>query len=694
MDLVSIIVPVYNSEKYLERCIKSILNQSYKNLEIILVNDESTDSSAEICNNYARKDERIKVIHIKNSGPSVARNIAINACRGNYITFIDADDWVSDDYLEILYKKICETNADISMIKTSLVIENNSVIKDVTPPKRIIEAGYTIFEKDDIIKELLTQKVLDNYISGKLYKSDLIKNTKFVENVVFENYIYIYDILDNITRMVYIEKECYYHLKHGASISATCSEKNILDYIDAILYRYERIKDEYNEFELYNHIWLLKEITNACVKYVIANSYYENVEEKLVYIFDILTKFSLYNENEFIKLLDDFQKTSIFLIRYNCRLFFDLLAARHNLKWKRKFDSKNIGKPKIALICDVPNWAFDNISQIVKKGLEHKYNIRIDYFNRRTEANFFYELIERNDDCDLIHFLNRRMLLLIESESFKNKVEAHGKNLEEYISKNKEKFSTAVYDFIDLDDKGIEEHKPIFNEYTKKYYTSTQKLFDIYSSIDGGKKPDAMIHDICDKEIYIPINLKRFEFEEIKNRPIVIGWVGNSHHSGENVVDLKGFNTILKPVVNELIEEGYNLIGYYADRNERWRATEEMPNYYSKIDICVCTSIHEGTPRPVLESMYCGIPIISTDVGIVNEALGEKQKEFIIGDRRNGQNDKEIKEKLKEKIIYLYNNRHLFKELSEENMVSIEKFDGGKIIKEFEKYFDECLKVK
>ena len=105
----------------------------------------------------------------------------------------------------------------------------------------------------------------------------------------------------------------------------------------------------------------------------------------------------------------------------------------------------------------------------------------------------------------------------------------------------------------------------------------------------------------------------------------------------------------------------------------------------------VCASVHEGTPRPVLESMYSGIPIISTDVGIVQEAFGNKQKSFIIGDRENGKNDENIRIVLKEKIIELYNNRELFKELSKENLKSIVDFDGGKTIKDFEKFFDKCL---
>lgn len=351
-------------------------------------------------------------------------------------------------------------------------------------------------------------------------------------------------------------------------------------------------------------------------------------------------------------------------------------------------------KYKLCIVADVPNWAFDCIAQKLKKELSHKYDIRVEYFNRRTEADNFYEFIERNDDCDLIHFLNRRMLLLMGTETFRKKVESSGRNIEKYIEQKKNKFSTAVYDYIDLDPTGIEEHKLIYNEYTKMYYTSTQRLFEIYSSIKEFKKPDSMIHDICDKEIFTPINLERFEYDNIKSRTIVIGWVGNSVHNDEKDVDLKGFHTIIKPVMEQLKEEGYNIKGYYADRKQRWRTTLEMPEYYSEIDVCLCASIHEGTPRPALEAMYSGVPFISTDVGIVREAFGKKQKDFIIGDRQNGKNDDNIRKILKQKIIDLYEKRELFKELSQENLESIEEFDGGKTIKEFEKFFDKCLSIK
>ena len=103
MDLISIIVPVYNMRTLLRRCLNSILNQSYYNLEIILINDESTDGSGSICEEYCRKDNRITVIHKKNGGLSAARNTGINLAKGKYIAFIDSDDFVHKDYIKILY---------------------------------------------------------------------------------------------------------------------------------------------------------------------------------------------------------------------------------------------------------------------------------------------------------------------------------------------------------------------------------------------------------------------------------------------------------------------------------------------------------------------------------------------------------------------------------------------------------------
>lgn len=347
-------------------------------------------------------------------------------------------------------------------------------------------------------------------------------------------------------------------------------------------------------------------------------------------------------------------------------------------------------KQKICLVCDVPNWAFDLIAKEVKKNLNHKYDIRIAYYDMRAEPDNFYEFLQENDDCDLIHFLWRKSLIQIETDTFKNKVLDSGKTLQEYIEEKRNKISFGISDFLFLDEENIDKYKNIFNLFSKNYCVSTKSLYEIYSNITQYRKPLQVVHDICDYSSFVPINIERFENF---NRELVIGWVGNGSFRME-AVDLKGFHSIIKPVIKELKDEGYNIVENYADRNVRWRSKEEMPAYYSEIDICICASIHEGTPLPVLEAMSCGVPIISTNVGVVSEAFGEKQKEYIVGSRENGKNDQNIKSILKQKIIELYKNREMLKELSAENQKSIVEFDGGKIIKEYEKFFDYCLNAK
>lgn len=351
-------------------------------------------------------------------------------------------------------------------------------------------------------------------------------------------------------------------------------------------------------------------------------------------------------------------------------------------------------KKNICIVADIPGWAFDNIAKKLQKELRKKYNIDIEYYDRRAQADEFFEFINKLEKYDLVHFLNRRMLLHMGSNTFKEKVKKAGYNYNQYIKTLRNKFTTAIYDYMDLEKENIKEHAPIFNKYTKMYYTATKKLYETYSNIKEYPKPHSLVHDICDGELYSPKNLERFNYENISQRKIVIGWVGNSKHSGETDIDLKGFRTIIRPVIDELKSEGYEIEENFADRNIVWKTPEEMPGYYNELDLCICASAHEGTPRPVLESMHSGIPLISTDVGIVPEAFGPKQKRFNIGDRANGKNDDQIRKRLKEKIIELHDNRQLFKKLSKENIKSIKKFDGGKTIKSFDKFFTDFFKNK
>ena len=124
MDLVSVIVPAYNIQNYIRRCVDSIRNQTYSELEILLIDDGSTDDTGELCDEFAQQDERITVYHKKNGGLSSARNYGIERAHGTYLSFIDADDWVKRDFIEVLYQNIKRANAELSIVGYSLICDN------------------------------------------------------------------------------------------------------------------------------------------------------------------------------------------------------------------------------------------------------------------------------------------------------------------------------------------------------------------------------------------------------------------------------------------------------------------------------------------------------------------------------------------------------------------------------------------
>lgn len=175
--LISIIVPVYNMEEYLERCIKSILKQTYRNLEIILVNDGSTDNSGKICNEYACKDSRIKVIHKENGGSSSARNAAMKIFKGKYISFVDSDDFIHEEYIQYMYDILVKYDCDI--VQTEFEIGNKSSFSKYTqsPYKVTIITGH------DWAKGLRYHSTL----WGKLYKRNIVEGILFPEGKIFED---------------------------------------------------------------------------------------------------------------------------------------------------------------------------------------------------------------------------------------------------------------------------------------------------------------------------------------------------------------------------------------------------------------------------------------------------------------------------------------------------------------------------
>lgn len=180
-EYISIIVPVYNVEKYIDRCINSLIKQTYKNIEIILVDDESPDRCPQICDEYAKIDSRIKVIHKKNGGLSDARNVGLNTVTGEYIAFVDSDDWVEPDFIETLYRNAKEENADISIIGYALVWDNGRKKSNSN------NDAYYVFGKETAIRELLVQRKFNCMVCQKMYKRKIFETVRFPVGKLYED---------------------------------------------------------------------------------------------------------------------------------------------------------------------------------------------------------------------------------------------------------------------------------------------------------------------------------------------------------------------------------------------------------------------------------------------------------------------------------------------------------------------------
>lgn len=211
-DLISVIVPVYNVEKYLDKCLTSILDQSYQNLEIILIDDGSTDNSRKICDEYKKKDQRIKVIHKKNGGLSDARNVGIKSATGKYITFVDSDDYVDEDYVEYLYHLIKKYKVNLSFCKFR--------IERGTPIKR--ENQIYKDEKCDKIRaleEILYAKDFEVSACAKMFLLSQFNDIEFPVGKLFEDNATTYKLIDKNKSIALGYGEKYNYVMRKESIT-------------------------------------------------------------------------------------------------------------------------------------------------------------------------------------------------------------------------------------------------------------------------------------------------------------------------------------------------------------------------------------------------------------------------------------------------------------------------------------------
>lgn len=239
-DKISVIVPIYKVEEYLHRCVDSIINQIYTNLEIILVDDGSPDNCPAICDEYAEKDSRIRVIHKKNGGLSDARNAGLEIATGEYIGFVDSDDWIHKDMYNVLYNTIKKNNADIVECG---ILSTYEYIDD----KKIDNIQMQIYSKSDSIGALITQEIRQT-VWNKLYKKTVINSILFDVGKLHEDEFWTYKILDRSNKLIKIDKKMYYYFQRENSIMSNSYSIKRLDALEARYKRYLFIEQKYPEY--------------------------------------------------------------------------------------------------------------------------------------------------------------------------------------------------------------------------------------------------------------------------------------------------------------------------------------------------------------------------------------------------------------------------------------------------------------
>lgn len=229
--MISIIVPVYNVEPYLNQCLDSIINQTYKDIEIILIDDGSSDHCGEICEKYAKEDPRIRVFHTVNNGLSAARNLGLKETRGEFVGFVDSDDWIEPNMYEVLHEKAFEFNADIC--------ECNFWFG--TSPSNYIDLEDTVYRANESLTALFNNRIC-HVVWNKIYKKELFDSVSFPEGRNIEDISIMHLLIGKTDTVVTISDKKYHYRQRADSIRYTYSASNLIDYADAFLERYKFYK--------------------------------------------------------------------------------------------------------------------------------------------------------------------------------------------------------------------------------------------------------------------------------------------------------------------------------------------------------------------------------------------------------------------------------------------------------------------
>lgn len=258
--LISVIVPIYNMEQYLKRCVESILKQTYKNLEIILVDDGSTDSSPKMCDEYTKVDERIKVYHKENGGLSDAKNFGLKKATGEYVGFVDSDDWIEEEMYETMYSELKET-------KSNIVICGRYIEYEGGETKKWYNNNKLVMEKEQSLIYLNSFYNFDMSSCDKLYERRIFDNIEFPYKKKCEDAYVTYLLFDKADRVTYIPKCFYHYFQRDGSISRNSGIN--MDYIYAAEEQLEFFKTKYPSIKYIaetNYVFSIKAIFQSAIE--------------------------------------------------------------------------------------------------------------------------------------------------------------------------------------------------------------------------------------------------------------------------------------------------------------------------------------------------------------------------------------------------------------------------------------------
>lgn len=239
-DLISVIVPVYKVENFLDRCVDSLINQTYKNIEIILVDDGSPDKCPQICEEWARQDYRVKVIHKENGGLSDARNKGLESAKGKYICFVDSDDYVNKTFVENLYKTLINNNVNIACIGLQEFNDDTCPEND-----KFYDNKTEVFETEEAIRYLFGSEKYQNYAWNKIYLKDLFNDVKYPKGRKMEDLGTTYLLFDKCKKIAYNPARLYYYYQRENSILHQVNHQFCIDKYYLAKQRYLYVSNKY-----------------------------------------------------------------------------------------------------------------------------------------------------------------------------------------------------------------------------------------------------------------------------------------------------------------------------------------------------------------------------------------------------------------------------------------------------------------